>query len=61
MLLFNNGLPYISSEKLKEYVKKFWTLENIKQLKEFTKKFEKLYNHSDWGNLEETNIDRKII
>lgn len=52
MLLFNNGLPYISSEKLKEYVSKFWTLKNIKQLREFTKEFEKLYNHSDWESLE---------
>lgn len=52
ILLFNNGLPYISSEKLKEYVSKFWTLENIKQLREFTKAFEKLYNHSDWESLE---------
>ena len=53
ILLFNNGLPYISREMLKEYVSNFWTLENIKQLREFTKAFETLYNHSDWKSLED--------
>lgn len=51
-MLFNNGLPYISNEELKEYVSKFWTLKNIKQLREFTKEFERVYNHSDWESLE---------